>query len=165
VGSGTKQRDTETIETKFTQTILGRTMLEQTATGEQLEGEALNALVDGGKKNAKLTKTLQRAPALPLLVWGTQVRQATQVEKHRQLRLTQVEQEQRPVGERIEEAEIKTRHALYTSDYSPCQEAEIEETQRRLLPHMYEKRELESAETRSSSRFRYLEEPGSGAEV
>lgn len=159
-----EKHNLETIECELdgaTQTLT-ELQAEQDGIADRLKTEALNAAEDGVQGTSGLTKTLQRAHALPLLVWAAQLRHAQLSEQRRRIRLTQIEQEQRPLEEATERAEPKRRHALYTSDRDARleAEAEIEEARRQLLPLVDEKRDLQLAERRSVARIRQLEANG-----
>jgi hypothetical protein len=105
---------------------------------------------------------MSEAEALPHLIHTGRLRQATLFEERRQRRLTQIEQEQRPLGERVERAEAERQHALYTSNGETRLEAEakIEEARMPLFALADERRELESHEKRSLNRIRYLKTSG-----
>ncbi len=159
-----EKHNLETIERELGKAmqVLIELQAEQNGMNDRLKSEALKAVEDGGKGTAGLTKALQRARALPLLVWAAQLRHAQLSEERRRIRLTQIEQEQRPLGKAIERAEPKRRHALYTSnrDARLEAEAEIEEARRQLLPLVDEKRDLQLAERHSVVRIRQLEADG-----
>lgn len=156
-----EKRNLETVEHELGKAmqVLLELQAEQESMNDWLKTEALKAVAVGGKGTAGLTKTLQRAHALPLLVWAAQLRHAQLSEERRKIRLAQIQQETRPLGEAIERAEAKRCHALGTSDYSGRleAEAEIEEARRQLLPLIEEQRDLESAEKRLVARIHQLE--------
>jgi len=95
-----EQRNLETVERELSKAmqVLLELQAEQESMNDRIKAEALKAVEDGGKGTAGLTKALQRAHALPLLVWAAQLRHAQLSEERRQIRLTQIEREQRPAG-------------------------------------------------------------------
>jgi hypothetical protein len=128
---------------------------EQAAINDCLKVEAEGALDTTlkGNKAPGLGKALLRVVALRHLIHVAQLRQACLSEARRQRRLTQIEQEQRPLGEKVEWAEAERQHALCTSDGKARleDEAKIEEVRMQLLGLGDERRELELDENRSLS--------------
>ena len=161
-----EKRDPEAIEAEHEEATQALTELtaEQDSMSDRLKTEAMK-VAENGKVTAGLTKMLQRADALPLLVWVAQLRHAQLTEERRRIRLAQIEEKQRPLGEKVERAEAERRHALCTSDGNARLEAEakIEEARMPLFALADERRELESHEKRSLNRIRYLETNGPDA--
>ncbi len=165
----TKQRALKQIEAELDEA--NRAVVELTAesseTAGRLKFEAVAALDVAlkGNKTPRLDGALLRAEALPHLIHAAQLRQATLFEEPRQRRLTQIEQEQRLLGEKVERAEAERRHALCTSDGDARLEAEaqIEVARMQLFALGDERRELEVDENRSLNRIRYLEKNGPDA--
>jgi hypothetical protein len=155
-----EKRDPEAIEAELEETTEAPTELtaEQDSMNARLKTEAMK-VVENGKGTAGLTKMLQRAVALPLLVWAAQLRHAQLAEERVRVRLAQIEEKQCPLREKVERAEVERQHALYTSNGETRLEVEakIEEARMPLFALGDERRELEPDEKRSLNHIRYLE--------